>query len=136
MEIKWDKKFELGVERIDHEHRVFVDLIHNAARAAQDGSPVERILRLLGEIRKYAEFHFYSEENIMIDIAYPGYDDHREDHSMLLARLDDMQFNYRNGIIDLDNVVEFLYEWFAMHTTRVDSQIADYLDRHPPTTRI
>ncbi|MCU7924131.1 MAG: hypothetical protein KZQ88_15690 [Candidatus Thiodiazotropha sp. (ex Dulcina madagascariensis)] len=60
----WDKKFELGHERIDFEHSTI-------SAEAGNGSGKERILRLLAELRKYAEFHFLSEENEMLKVNYP-----------------------------------------------------------------
>jgi len=125
--IKWDDKYSVGHERIDHEHQVFLDLIINASHADDEHLPKDRILRLLNEVRKYAEFHFYSEENIMIDNEYPGYEAHRQEHIMLLCNLDNNLHNYRLGTTTLSELVEFMFEWFALHTTYSDKKLAAYI---------
>lgn len=127
IDIQWDRKFEIGHERIDHEHRVFLDLIRNASLELDRHSPQEKILRLLQEVRKYAEFHFYSEENIMIDCAYPDYQNHKQEHDMLLSRLNDEFYSYKTGAVELEHVVNFMFEWFALHTTRRDLQLVNFI---------
>ncbi|MBK1650364.1 hemerythrin [Rhabdochromatium marinum] len=120
-------KFSIGHDRIDHEHQVFLDLMINVSRANEDGSSQERVLRLLEEVKKYAEFHFFSEENVMIDAKYPEYDAHHKEHRILIAALDSKVYDYCAGQLDLDALVEFLFEWFALHTTGSDKRIAQYL---------
>ena len=127
IDIQWEQGFAVGHERIDHEHQVFLDLIKNASLADEEDAPKERILRLLEEVRKYADFHFFSEENIMLDTGYPDYDAHRQEHRRLLAHLDDQVFRYHAGVSPLSALVEFLFEWFALHTTRTDKRFAQFL---------
>ena len=45
-----------------------------------------------------------------------------------LAR-DDFIFRFRSADGTAEQVVEFLFTWFAMHTTRQDKRIADYMAR-------
>jgi hemerythrin len=127
MNLKWDEKYNIGHPRIDHEHQVFLDLIRNTYLAAERREPEDKVLRLLTEVRKYADFHFYSEENIMLDCAYPDYEEHRLEHRRLLASLDDKLHRRRIGVMDLHEVVEFLFNLFALHTTGSDKKIARYI---------
>lgn len=128
--ILWDQKFEVGHERIDAEHRIFLNLIRALSLADEDDSNKARILRLLLEVEKYAEFHFISEENIMIDVGYPDYAAHRHEHLLLLSRLEEEFHAYNNDDISLEHVVDFLFEWFALHTTQRDIDIARHIAHH------
>ena len=127
--IEWDAKFETGHQRIDFEHRIFLDLIRMFADEADrdEASDPRRMNRQLMEITKYAEFHFVSEENIMVDVGYPDVEAHREFHSVLLAELRDMAFRLRAGRAKARDLVEFLYHWFAQHTSTKDKLIAEYV---------
>ncbi|EXJ16705.1 bacteriohemerythrin [Imhoffiella purpurea] len=128
IDIQWDDKFSVGHARIDHEHQVFLDLIRNVSLADDQKAPRERILRLLTEIRKYADFHFYSEENIMIDHAYPDYEAHKREHAMLVSSLDNRIHQYRlEEDDDLGSMVEFLFQWFALHTTGSDKKLVSHI---------
>lgn len=124
--IQWDKKFELGHERIDFEHRIFLDLIKSASGLKSDK---ERALRLLKEVEKYAEFHFISEENLMLDMEYPEYSSHKAEHQMLLATLKEKTFEYRHDQLSLEDLSDFLFQWFALHTTQIDSQLTQYINQ-------
>lgn len=127
--LKWDQKFELGHQRIDNEHRVFLSLIIDASTMGETTAPKDRALRLLAEVKKYAEFHFLSEENIMIDVDYPDYEHHKAEHARLLARLDDKIHLYTAGSKSLTDVANFMFEWFALHTTQIDKKLASYIQQ-------
>jgi len=128
IDITWDKKFAVGHERIDQEHKIFLGLIKSVSSAADEDVPKEKILRILVEIQKYADFHFYSEENIMINSASPEYDEHKKEHMALLARLDGQIHDYREGVSNLNELVEFIFQWFAFHTTGIDKRLATHVN--------
>jgi hemerythrin len=131
IKILWDTKFSVGHERIDHEHQVFLNLIRNISLMDdQDSSQHDRIFRTLKEIHKYAEFHFLSEENIMLDVSYPEYEIHKKEHEHLLAQLSDQIYAFTHEESRLESLVEFLFEWFAMHTTDIDKRLARYIAQH------
>lgn len=127
IDIRWDKRFEVGELRIDHEHQVFLDLIRSVSLASEAEEPRPWCLRLLNEVRKYADFHFLSEENIMLRNGYPEYPEHQQKHMELLALLDERIHAYATDRINLEAVVVFMFDWFAMHTTKMDKKIGKYL---------
>jgi len=125
--IEWDKKFEIGHPRIDFEHQIFLGLILDFKAMAVEGKAPERLLRILNEIVKYAEFHFVSEENIMLDCGYPLYAEHVGHHQALLSRLRAKCADLRTNVISPLDLYEFLFDWFALHTSQEDKKIAQYL---------
>lgn len=127
IDIKWDHKFEVGHERIDHEHQVFVDLIRSVSLEGERHCPKDKGMRILHEVQKYAEFHFVSEENIMLDVGYPDYPAHHEEHQGLLRRLDEEAHRYYCDEIGLDGLANFMFEWFALHTTAADRRLTQYI---------
>lgn len=131
--LDWDSKFEIGHERIDFEHRIFLGLIRDLSVDAEaaDG----RFDRTLREILKYAEFHFVSEENIMADVAYPALAEHRSLHAMLLAQLQDKLQRRGDRVERPDEIVDFLFQWFALHTTQEDRRIAAFIGKGDGRTR-
>jgi hemerythrin len=127
IEVEWSIKFEVGHERIDYEHKIFLNLIREASLLPQRRTTRDRVLMHLNEVKQYALFHFTSEENIMFDVGYPDISAHKKEHHMLLALLDSRVYEYRSDAIELDAVVAFLFEWFALHTTQVDTRLAKYI---------
>lgn len=128
MAIQWDKKLEVGNDRIDFEHRIFVDLLKILSELQP--SEKEKAIRLIEEVEKYATFHFFSEENIMIDIGFPDYEVHKQAHKQLLSIFGTKRYDYQNEHIDLAQLIDFMFDWFALHTSQVDQELADYIVKH------
>ena len=125
--ITWSKKYEIGHARIDFEHQIFVDLIVRIHDAAKSGEDKDYLQRLLYELRKYAEFHFISEENIMYAIHYPEYEAHKLLHHKLLERYSQKTIEIELEEQTIDDFLTFLKDWFINHTLKEDSKIAAYV---------
>jgi len=129
MVLKWNHKYEIGHDRIDAEHEIFLGLIADFQQASDQDHSREKLIRILNEVEKYADFHFVSEENIMIDVAYPEKEHHAMLHRELLARLKDQSQQFRTEHISAEEVFEFLFQWFAIHTSNEDKKLVDYIQR-------
>ncbi len=128
-DIQWEKRFEVGHERIDFEHRIFLGLIQNLDKDSKSGCDTEKIKRTLTEILRYAEFHFLSEENIMIDVGYPEYENHQTMHLDLTKDLLENLREYGQGTRDISTIIAFLYNWFVNHTVHEDIEIARFIQQ-------
>ncbi|WP_347988961.1 EAL domain-containing protein [Methylomonas sp. AM2-LC] len=126
-EILWNSKFEIGHERIDFEHRIFLGLIIEVNKEAYGRCDHQRIKRLLHVLTEYARFHFVSEENIMEEIDYPELESHRVLHRRLLSRLSDIAYDVNQQRADYFALVDFLFEWFTTHTTTEDKKISIFI---------
>ena len=129
MALKWDHRYEIGHDRIDAEHKIFLGLIADFQQASSQEHSRERLIRILNEVEKYADFHFVSEENIMIDVAYPEKEHHAMLHRDLLTRLKDQSNQFRIGHVDAEEVFEFLFQWFAIHTSNEDKKLVSYIQK-------
>jgi len=123
---EWKPVYETGHQRIDFEHRIFLDLIIQIEAELTSDAPIEKIGRRLTELYKYADFHFYSEESIMIDLSFPGIEDHRKIHAALLEELSRFILSMSIDLIRQNDLIGFLVHWFSNHTTREDIKIADF----------
>ena len=126
-DIEWHQVFETGNTNIDSEHKIFFSLIKKMVIALNGGKDTFYLSRLALEIQKYAEFHFISEENLMINIGYPEIDAHQEKHLKLLEKLNIALGNVELGKETHENLVSFLLNWFKSHTINEDKKIASFL---------
>lgn len=126
-DIRWEKRYEIGHERIDFEHQIFVDLIAKIDDAVHTGSKEGYIERLLNELRAYAVFHFLSEENIMYIAEYPEYEEHKRHHDELLIELGSVLAEGGLGNHEVENIVVFLKDWFVNHTLHEDVKISEFV---------
>lgn len=125
----WDKKFDIGVDRIDFQHRIFLDLVVIFGELTEaDKIDKPKASRHLIEIIKYADFHFTSEENIMIENGYPEFESHRKLHKSILKKLEDSIMKFENDSSIAPDLYKFLFEWFATHTAIEDKKIGSFLE--------
>ncbi len=127
--IEWNDIYAIGNERIDFEHKIFIGLISEFQLAKANSSPKEKLVRVLNEILKYAEFHFLSEENLMLESGFPEIDRHRLSHMQLLAKFSVAIYEMELGVCQPDDVDKFLINWFVHHTKQEDKKIVDYLSK-------
>lgn len=134
LNVQWDKKFDIGNEKIDSEHKIFFGLIQDYTNEVSSSRSVARIRRILNELKKYAEFHFISEQNLMIEINYPALLHHINLHSALLFRLEDFYHDLAVGEVTYESFALFLFEWFTLHTTIEDKKIAEFISKNHGAT--
>jgi hemerythrin-like metal-binding protein len=78
------------------------------------------------ELRKFTEFHFVSEENLMHEIGYPNVDDHALKHSELLMQLEMMLAKISHHKEFPEDLLHFLNKWVMYHVANDDMKIAEY----------
>jgi len=125
-DIEWKKQYEVNNSDIDSEHRIFVHIINKIKTGFENGISAKSLDRLVEELLKYADFHFCSEENIMLEVDYPGFEHHKKEHSDLLMQLRNMVFSYNNSTV-MDELLKFLVDWFVKHTIQEDKKLAQFL---------
>ena len=128
MYIHWEKKFETGQPIIDAEHRLLVMLFRKLDVGIKTHVPDETILRIVLEVRRFVEFHFVSEENLMYETSYPGIDEHKTLHAELLMELNDMISKLNKRREFPDDILYFISNWLYNHIAHHDQQLAKHLE--------
>jgi hemerythrin len=123
MELHWVSEFEIGNEYVDLQHRYFLDLITRIGKNLKETNDDDYIRRLIVELHKYADFHFASEENIAISCGLPGVKNHHQLHLELLEDLNQYAENLDNGTKTIDEFLEFIADWFLVHTQHEDRKL-------------
>jgi len=133
--IPWEKKYEIGHELIDSQHRIFLMLVNKLTTTIEGGVTKEYLFRVVSELRKYADFHFISEENVMHACGYPGTKDHERIHANILTEISELCENVSHGRSTPDQVVVFLKGWLFNHIALEDSHIAEYITEVQTATK-
>ena len=127
MYIHWGDSLELHNELIDTQHRMLVLLCRKLDIAIKSKVPDQRIRWIVLELKKFAEFHFLSEENLMHEVDYPDVDNHALLHTDLLMQLDMMIAKISHHKEFPDDLLHFLNKWLVQHVATEDLKIAEYL---------
>lgn len=126
-DIEWKDEYLLGVDNIDMQHKIFMQILRKLDRVIGEEKEKDLILRQIHELEKFAEFHFCSEENLMLEVNYPDIMTHKKVHEELLQELRNIVFFYENRLQNPDLLVHFLGEWFIHHTIDEDKKMAQFL---------
>jgi hemerythrin-like metal-binding protein len=120
MELYWVSEFEIGNEYVDLQHRYFLDLITRIGKNFRETNDDDYKRKLIIELHKYADFHFTSEENIAFSLDLPRIESHRQLHLQLLEELNQNAENLDKGLKTIDEFLEFITDWFLVHTQHED----------------
>lgn len=132
MSIAWDESLSIGDTAIDADHREMIAMIaclEEAAAGLPDFAEIGRVLdRLVARCRD----HFVREESLLDRIGFPGREEHRLCHGLLLDRLDSLVAHYGEGSdavrADIVRTLgDSLATWMVGHITRNDAEYRPYV---------
>jgi len=135
--VKWDKKFSIGIQGIDAQHKRLIELCNETYKKLMEGGPSHSseawrtpVKEALAECVDYAIIHFGSEEKVMADANYPGLAKHKKEHDKFTRKVqhefesfDSMTFSAALQF------VKFLYEWILSHIAHEDKLIASFIQK-------
>ncbi len=123
----WDKRYAIGVDRIDREHEslfanynVFVQSTQNAG----DATAVKFGIDLL---TNYAANHFANEESVMRAANFPELRTHIVEHERFLDELSRMKNAFSAGEPVYDAVCTFYRTWLTNHITINDRKLGAFV---------
>ena len=123
MELEWESDFETGNEYVDLQHRYFVDLINRVGTNFRETDDAAYKEKLISELRKYADFHFTSEENIATSCNLLKVSGHHQRHLELLEEFNHHAEDLNKGLKTVDEFLGFLTNWFLGHTLYEDQKV-------------
>ncbi|GAH38184.1 unnamed protein product, partial [marine sediment metagenome] len=65
--IEWDDKFSVGITLIDEQHKMLMQRLNDLSKAIERNQSIGEIVRVLGFLIDYTNFHFSTEEKHMIE---------------------------------------------------------------------
>jgi hemerythrin-like metal-binding protein len=77
---KWDDSFLIGIEELDHEHKVLIDDINRLHEELARHGEKSEIEKGLGNICARIQAHFAHEQHVMKEYGYRFYDEHDCSH--------------------------------------------------------
>ncbi len=124
MEFDWEKKYNIGIETIDNEHRLFLSLIKKLKNAK---GPEEENLAF-DELIRYIRYHFTSEETLMDFHNYSQIEIHKLAHLKFLDKITTFQSGIEMGAYIYEELLDFLGQWFISHSTKMDKHFSKELN--------
>jgi hemerythrin len=113
---------------MEAEHRVQLGLLKAFHEALGRKGGREAAAVLLRQLLDYSEAHFLSEQILMREHAYPGYEAHVAEHDRLLDQLRNMVKDWdRDETEVLDRRATHVEDWLHVHMRTTDHKLEEYL---------
>jgi hemerythrin len=128
MLIEWSDELSVGIQEIDEQHRVLVDLLNEMHTAIHEHHGREVSIRILQQLMEYTKIHFAVEESLMRIFEYPGYEEHKLQHEHLIKEIHDFEHKivFEGNPISFQ-LLHFLRMWLTKHILESDMDYSPFL---------
>ncbi|MFO1528022.1 MAG: bacteriohemerythrin [Turneriella sp.] len=117
---EWSTQYAVGVPELDEQHARLFTIARRLIDACGDEKPDTRLLGILTELKDYTLYHFRKEEEVMAAAGYKGLEYHRQMHEFMAARLDFLTKQLRHGLLEKNELIEFMESWLTEHIIMED----------------
>ena len=126
--LKWSDKYSLNVAEIDEQHKKLVSLVNAMYDAMHAGKGRDMIGSVIAEFLDYTRYHFKTEERLLRQHAYPGYEEHKEMHDGLSRKANSIKEAFDSGTTPTAiEVMLLLTNWLNLHILEEDRKFKPYV---------
>lgn len=125
-ELVWSEHYTIGNSDIDRDHKALFILASKMANSFRDTNNRSQHLLMIRSFQNRISSHCRKEEEIMMAVRYPDFQDHRRDHRELIQCYVNMvnefaTVNSTVAYLDLLAKAEFLAKtWLCGHIVQYD----------------
>ena len=125
--IAWSEELSVGIQEIDEQHKILVDLLNSLYRAIREHHGNEATITTLNELAEYTRIHFAVEESLMRVLDYPDYEEHKRHHEQLIDQINELQTKVASGKHASFELLHFLKNWLTRHILEEDMEYAPHM---------
>lgn len=126
--MQWDQSMSVNIDDLDAQHRKLLDMVNRLHDALDKGDSGELGLKIVSELKEYAQEHFSYEESLMMEHGYPGYAAHQQEHINFIKQVAAYDSACRKQGCPLPGeILGFLERWLLDHIKGTDQKYAPYL---------
>jgi hemerythrin len=123
--MKWEPAFNLGIEKIDNQHRKIVELINSLNLAAMDNNSEEKIDDVLSQMTSYSQYHFKTEEDLFKKYSFPLFEEHLAEHASFIRKIAEFRSKFDQGQSIIFRLLSYLRSWLSNHILDSDREYVD-----------
>lgn len=127
--IYWKESYRVGIDIIDEQHKRLFDIAEEAEKLMEMPEHIDKfdeIINILNELRDYVKYHFEQEEELLLEIKYKKFFEHK------IAHNDFIEYIYSLDIEDIDKhqhdrgikILRVLMDWLVEHVLERDNEWA------------
>ena len=121
--LEWSDSFCVGIQEVDEQHKVLVDLLNQLHVAIRDHRGSQVCRDILDRLAEYTRTHFLLEESLMRVSNYAGFEMHKQQHEELIAQVVALQEKLDAGKASISfELLHFLQVWLTKHINESDKR--------------
>ena len=128
--IEWNARLAHGVQLIDDQHEKLVQLTNTLHLACYEGREIANhcFVETAREAVKYVNYHFSTEEQMMLFLMYPHYHTHKKEHEVFIREIlrQTQMFTEQKTLVP-NRFVQFLKDWVMSHIAVCDKALAKFV---------
>jgi len=127
----WNEtEHSVGHPLLDEQHRTLLSICQQLAGLSADEAPHAPggFVDVLGELARYADTHFETEESLLKKHGYPELTDQIGEHDEYRARMTLFLRSARHGMFERAKIQTYLADWWIGHIVHTDMKFRDFLE--------
>ena len=129
--ITWNEFYELGIDKIDEQHKKLVGIINKLYDAFMEGKAQDVIDETLAEMEAYADYHFKTEEQLFSGHNYPDSEVHIGLHAKFFERANFYKEEYNAGKENVHyQLLDYLKDWLLNHIQGEDVKYLEFFKKN------
>jgi hemerythrin-like metal-binding protein len=127
--LKWNKTYSVSVKVMDDHHRELFKMIDEYYDAIKQKKSNEALLELLRKVKKYTQYHFNAEEQILRNHGYPRLNQQEKEHKAFTDKISEFEEALGAGqFIVSVSVTNVLRDWLENHINKIDKKYSEFLN--------
>jgi len=128
MFIEWNDSYSVGIDEIDDHHKTLLELLDRSYCLKLDETNKDELSKLLYELIDYSNYHFSTEERLMIKYNYSNIDHHILEH----LSFTDTMMTYEKLMVEDNNIIpdgvfDFVKSWLFEHILNTDHELGQFI---------
>lgn len=127
---KWSEQLSVGIEEIDNQHKMLVELLGELQQKLLSKLDDAEILSVLRRLQNYAKEHFALEESLMepVEKQLPNYALHISEHRNFEDTVHGLMYRFVQEGHDVAwQMFIFLGDWLVRHIQQTDAVLGQTL---------
>jgi len=126
--IHWTDSLSVGIESIDEQHKLLVEIINDLNDAMKSNEADQIISEIFKRMIGYTEVHFAFEENLFDSYGYKQSEAHKAQHAILINTIQSLHLKLDVGDARVGiEVMVFLKRWLTDHILKTDKSYAEFI---------
>ena len=118
-----------GIQAMDDQHAILVDTLNALRQQLLDGTSSARFTEQMARLVEFTDMHFGCEESLLRRHGFPGLEQHREAHRVLMTQIRQVAHRAdRSEDAELHRMLGFIRGQYVDHIEGLDHEYSLWLN--------